>query len=79
MKQVHMCAMQSDSAGIYVSYHCVSMCMFVQSVGTDNRPLSLCILFFSCGLTHSYTPTLTDTHTSHLHTVPPGFRQVTTV
>lgn len=65
------------NAGIYVSYHCVSMCMFVQCVGTDNRPLSPCILFFSCGLTKAFIHT--NTHTPHLRTVPPGFHQVTTV
>lgn len=52
-------APQSDAvcttAGIYVLYHCVSMCMFVQCVGTDNRPLSLRILFFCSGLTHTHT------------------------
>lgn len=54
------------AVGIYVLYHCVSMCMFVQWVGTDNRPLSLCILFFSCGLTQTFIHT--NTHTPHLHT-----------
>lgn len=61
------------TVGIYVLYHCVSMCMFVQCVGTDNRPLSLRILFFCSGLTHTHT------HTPYLRTVPPGFRQVTRV
>lgn len=48
------------------------MCMFVQWVGIDNRPLSPCILFFSCGLTQTFVRThshsCTRTHTPRLHT-----------
>lgn len=57
----------SDYAGIYESCHCVSA-----AAAADNGPLSLCILFFSFGLT------ATPMHT-HAHTHEPGFRQLPAV
>ena len=55
LKQV---SVMSDCASIYVFYHCVSVCMFVQSGGRQWAFVSQHPIFLLQVLTHTHTHTL---------------------
>lgn len=81
MKQVHLCATQSDCAGIYAPYHCVGGRVFAQSVGARQWAfVSLHPIFLYAGWhihARQRSHTRTHTHTVHRHTRLPTHPSLT--